>query len=266
MFKIMVSRLSTGILDFDKLIQGGIPQGFFIALTGEPGTGKTIFSLHFIAKGLRDGDPCIYVTTEESRDSIIRQAKQFNWDFEEYIEKKLIIIDALMKEKEDQWSLVNLTPEELVNKVIEAKQKLGYGKARLVIDSVSALFLDKPAMARKISYYLKRVLNKWNFTIYATSQYAITTSQAFGFGVEHVADGIIRFRRMIRNGELHRYILIEKMRQTDHDKHVWEIDIVNGKGIVLKGRLEERREDYTLPEKVKRKIIESGKKTEEELK
>ncbi|MEM0188120.1 MAG: KaiC domain-containing protein [Saccharolobus sp.] len=261
----MVTRLSTGIPDFDKLVEGGIPQGFFVALTGEPGTGKTIFSLHFIARGLKDGDPCIYVTTEESRESIIRQASQFKWNFEEYLEKKLIIIDALMREKEDKWSLINVTPEEMINKVIEAKQKLGYGKARLVIDSVSALFLDKPAMARKISYYLKRVLNKWNFTIYATSQYAITTSQAFGFGVEHVADGIIRFRRTIKNGELHRYIIIEKMRQTDHDKHLWEIDIINGKGIVIKSRLEERREDYALPENVKKKITESTKNSEKEF-
>ncbi|MEM0293375.1 MAG: KaiC domain-containing protein [Saccharolobus sp.] len=261
----MVTRLSTGIPDFDKLVEGGIPQGFFVALTGEPGTGKTIFSLHFIARGLKDGDPCIYVTTEESRESIIRQASQFKWNFEEYLEKKLIIIDALMREKEDKWSLINVTPEEMINKVIEAKQKLGYGRARLVIDSVSALFLDKPAMARKISYYLKRVLNKWNFTIYATSQYAITTSQAFGFGVEHVADGIIRFRRTIKNGELHRYIIIEKMRQTDHDKHLWEIDIINGKGIVIKSRLEERREDYALPENVKKKITESTKNSEKEF-
>ena len=258
-------RLSTGIPQFDALIEGGIPEGFFIALTGEPGTGKTIFSLHFVAQGLKEGDPCIYVTTEESRESIIRQAKQFNWDFEEHMEKKLIIIDALMKEKEDEWSLTELTPEELVQKVIQAKQKLGKGRARLVIDSVSALFLDKPAMSRKISYYLKRVLNKWNFTIYVTSQYAITTSQAFGFGVEHVADGIIRFRRAVREGELKRFILIEKMRQTNHDRHVWEIDIKPGKGIVLVRRLEERREDYALPKKVMDKIKEAEARKEEFL-
>lgn len=260
-----MERLSTGIPDFDKLIEGGIPQGFFVALTGEPGTGKTIFSLSFITEGIREGDIGIYVTTEESRDSIIRQAKQFNWDLEKYLEKKVIIIDALMKEKQDEWSLDELTAEELVSKVIQAKQKLGYGRARLAIDSVSALFLDKPAMARKISYYLKRVLNKWKFTIFATSQYAITTSQAFGFGVEHVADGIIRFRRVVKDGALHRYILIEKMRQTDHDKYVWEIDIKKGKGIVLLGKIQETKEDYVLPKKVMDKIKEAKEKSENEL-
>jgi KaiC domain protein len=252
-------RLSTGISEFDKLIEGGIPQGFFVALTGEPGTGKSIFSESFIAEGLKEGDACIYVTTEESRDSIINQAKQFNWNFEEYLDKKLIIIDALMKEKEDEWSLSELSAEELVNKVIEAKQKLGKPRARLVIDSVSALFLDKPAMSRKISYYLKRVLYKWRFTILATSQYAITTSQAFGFGIEHVADGIIRFRRVVRDGELRRYVLIEKMRQTNHDKYVWEIDIKPGKGIVLLGKINERKEDYALPGKVNERIKKANK-------
>lgn len=258
-------RLSTGIPQFDALIEGGIPEGFFVALTGEPGTGKTIFSLHFIAQGLKEGEPCIYVTTEESRESIVRQAKQFGWDFEEHMEKRLIVIDALMKDRQDQWSLIDLTPEELVQKVIEAKQKLGKGRARLVIDSVSALFLDKPAMARKISYYLKRVLYKWNFTIYATSQYAITTSQAFGFGVEHVADGIIRFRRAVREGELRRFVLIEKMRQTNHDRHVWEIDIRPGKGVILVRRLEERKEDYALPKKVMDRIKQAEEEKERSI-
>jgi KaiC domain protein len=260
-----VRRLSTGIPQFDALIEGGIPEGFFVALTGEPGTGKTIFSLHFIAQGLKEGEPCIYVTTEESRESIVRQAKQFGWDFEEHMEKRLIVIDALMKDRQDQWSLIDLTPEELVQKVIEAKQKLGKGRARLVIDSVSALFLDKPAMARKISYYLKRVLYKWNFTIYATSQYAITTSQAFGFGVEHVADGIIRFRRAVREGELRRFVLIEKMRQTNHDRHVWEIDIRPGKGVILVRRLEERKEDYALPKKVMDRIKQAEEEKERSI-
>ncbi|MCY0883586.1 MAG: KaiC domain-containing protein, partial [Acidianus infernus] len=57
-----MARLSTGIPDFDKLIEGGIPQGFFVAATGEPGTGKTIFSLSFINEGLKEGDIGIYVT------------------------------------------------------------------------------------------------------------------------------------------------------------------------------------------------------------
>jgi len=252
-----LERLSTGIRELDQMLAGGIPRGFSVAVTGEPGTGKTILCIHFIAQGISEDDRCIYVTTEESRDSIIVQAEQFGFDFSRSIrEKKLIIIDALMGMKEE-WSLQSLDVEELVNKVIEAKKILGYGKGRLVIDSMSAFWLDKPAMSRRHSYFVKKVLSKWDFTTLMTSQYAITTSEAFGWGVEHIADGIIRFRRSVRGGILRRYILIEKMRQTPHSLQMYEIDILQGRGLVIKGPVGMRREDIALPKHVMNKIRKS---------
>ena len=261
----LVERLSTGIPEFDKLIDGGIPKGFLVAVTGEPGTGKTLFSIHFTDQGVKDGDLCIYVTTEESRDSIIKQAEQFGIDFSGAIKaKRLLIIDALMG-LDDPWSLRSLEIEELLNKVIEAKKFLGYGRSRLVIDSLSAFWLDKPAMARRYSYLVKKVLAKWDFTILAVSQYAITTSDAFGFGLEHIADGIIRFRRFIRGGVLRRYVLVEKMRQTPHSLTMHEITALDGKGLVILGSAKERREDVSLPRVVTRKVVKAKIKREMEF-
>jgi len=162
------------------------------------------------------------------------QAAMFGFDFRGFIrEGKLVVIDVLMRAHDDPWSLKELDVEELVEKVIEAKRFLGYGGARLVIDSMSAFWLDKPVMARRYSYQLKRTLYKWGFTMLVTSQYAITTEKGYGFGVEHVADGIIRFRRMVVDGVLRRFILVEKMRQTPHDLRVWEIAIEDGVGMKL---------------------------------
>lgn len=261
-----IERLSTGIPSFDKLIQGGIPRGFFVAVVGEPGTGKTIFSQHFIAQGIKEGDINIYVTTEESRESIIRQALQFGWDFRKAIDEgKLIIIDALMGRHDDPWSIRELNVEELVNKITEAKRHLGYGRARLVIDSMSAFWLDKPAMARRYSYYIKRVLSRWDFTALLTSQYAVTTSLGFGFGIERIADGIIRFRRAVVKGILKRYVIIEKMRHTEHDNRMYEIEIINGVGIVLKKPTSLRREDYALPARVMLRMLEAEERKRAEL-
>ena len=249
-----IKRLSTGVPELDMMLEGGIPKGFTVAVTGEPGTGKTILCMHFIAQGVRDGDKCIYVTTEESRESIITQAKQFGFNFSEAVaNKKLIIIDALMGAR-DEWSLQSLDIEDLVSKVIGAKKALGYGEARLVIDSLSAFWLDKPAMARRYSYFVKKVLSKWDFTVMATSQYAITTSEAFGWGVEHIADGIIRFRRFVRGGVLKRYILIEKMRQTNHSLQMHEIAILPGRGLTIIKPVEMRKEDISLPKHVIERI------------
>jgi len=258
---IDMDRISTGIPKLDILLQGGIPRYFAVAVTGEPGTGKTILSMHFIAQGLREGDPAIYITTEESRESIIKQAKQFHFPFEEKIEEgNLIVIDALMKDYQDKWSLRKLDIDEMLRKIVEAKKALGYGHARMVIDSMSAFWLDKPAMARKYSYRVKSFLNKWKFTYIMTSQYAVTTSEAFGFGIEHVADGIIRLRRKVIGGVLKRFLIIEKMRQTAHDLRVWEINIRDGVGFELIKPSTLVKEDFALPEKVHEKIIRSSNK------
>ncbi|MEB3851228.1 MAG: KaiC domain-containing protein, partial [Desulfurococcales archaeon] len=212
---VLVERLRTGVPGFDPLVAGGIPRGFMVAVVGEPGTGKTVFSIHFAWQGVLEGDRVIYVTTEESRESVLKQAAMFGMDLAGAVDRgRAIVIDALMRGRGDEWSLQDLTVDALVEKVIEAKRRLGYGGARLIIDSMSAFWLDKPAMARKYSYTVKRLLYRWDFTTLAVSQYAITTSEAFGWGIEHVADGIVRFRRRIRGGVLRRYVLVEKMRQT----------------------------------------------------
>jgi circadian clock protein KaiC len=52
---IRTERVPTGILGLDSLIEGGFPKGRSILVTGEPGTGKTIFSLQFLVEGLARG-------------------------------------------------------------------------------------------------------------------------------------------------------------------------------------------------------------------
>ncbi len=263
---VAVERLRTGVPGIDAMLRGGIPRGFLVAVTGEPGTGKTIFCLHFAWEGVKEGDRVVYVTTEESRESILSQAEQFGMDLRGAVEEgRAVVIDALLGRASDQWSLRSLNPEDLVEIVLKAKKTLGYGRGRLVIDSMSAFWLDKPAMARKYSYYVKKVLSRWDFTVLAVSQYAVTTSEAFGWGIEHVADGIIRFRRFVRGGLLRRYVMVEKMRQTAHDLRMYEVTVEDGKGLVVLRPTEMRAEDVALPSKVTERIVRAREKKEEAL-
>ncbi len=256
-----LERLATGVKGFDRLIEGGIPRGFFVAVVGEPGAGKTVFCIHFAWRGVQDRDKVIYITTEESRESIINQAQQFGFDFSKALaEKRMIIIDALMRGRDDRWSIRELEPEELVQKVIDAKKELGYGRTRLVVDSMSAFWIDKPAMARKISYYVKRVLYKWDVTALLVSQYAVTSDLAYGFGLEHVADGIIRFKKLVVRRVLKRFVLVEKMRQTNHDLRAHEITIVPGVGMIVVRPTEKRVEDAHLPRGLMEQMREAREK------
>lgn len=47
-----LERISTGVTGLDTLIEGGIPRGFTVLVGGNPGTGKTILTSHFLYEGL----------------------------------------------------------------------------------------------------------------------------------------------------------------------------------------------------------------------
>ena len=92
---LQTERVPTGILGLDSLIEGGFPQGRSILITGEPGTGKSIFALQFLAEGLKRNEKCIFVSADENPMDILEQAASMGWDFERYIENKdLAILNA----------------------------------------------------------------------------------------------------------------------------------------------------------------------------
>ena len=57
-----MDRVATGVAGFDGLVQGGLPAGSNILLTGRPGTGKTIFALQYLYNGALKGENGIYIS------------------------------------------------------------------------------------------------------------------------------------------------------------------------------------------------------------
>jgi KaiC/GvpD/RAD55 family RecA-like ATPase len=117
----------------------------------------------------------------------------------------------------------------------EEKARTPYRHVRLIIDSISAFWADKPAMARKYSYELKIATHRENVTAYLVSQYAMTTKSTFGFGLEHIADGVLHLwmEDVESSKEVRRYMIVKKMRMTNHARTAFKLEIVPGKGVVL---------------------------------
>jgi len=273
-----IEREPFGITLLDGALDGGAPRGTWIVITGEPGVGKSILAMHFAWAGLQNGEPVIYVTTESSFKDIVRQAGQFNMRFMDYrpvnlvdvltgrVEAKpgdvnLVVIDlfGLYRQYREMLKIAGeeggrkpsraLSMEVLEASVAKAYELLGFegGRpsepTRLVIDSMTAFWADKPAMARAFSYRLRQALYRQNITALLTSQYAPTTEMSFGFGLEHIADGIIHMwmDNVAEVKEVRRWLIIKKMRMTNHAKRAFKVDVQPGRGIVL-GYPEEKAE------------------------
>jgi len=79
-----MKRIPIGIPGFDELIQGGIPVGANVLIMGSPMTGKTTMAMQFIYKGLTVGDAGIFISTNETAESVKDKMISFGWDTTPY--------------------------------------------------------------------------------------------------------------------------------------------------------------------------------------
>jgi circadian clock protein KaiC len=82
-----MEKVKTGIEKLDTLLYGGFPKGRAYLISGEPGTGKTIFTLQFLKKGIELGERCIYISIDEKPEHIIKNAESLGWDLQSYLNK-----------------------------------------------------------------------------------------------------------------------------------------------------------------------------------
>lgn len=74
--KVKVSRIPTGITEFDRVLGGGIVPGSLILLGGAPGIGKSTITLDVSMKAANRGIPVLYVSGEESEAQTAMRAER----------------------------------------------------------------------------------------------------------------------------------------------------------------------------------------------
>ncbi|MBU4221592.1 MAG: AAA family ATPase [Euryarchaeota archaeon] len=131
----IIRRIKTGIPGFDGLIEGGIPEGFVVVVTGPPGTGKTTFSLQFLYEGVKNNERCIFFSFEENAEQLINQSIRFGWDFGQYIDKGYLEV----------FGFSRFSTEEIIEIIDIFKPK------RIVFDSLN-IFSDDTDFRRSIQW------------------------------------------------------------------------------------------------------------------
>ena len=92
----MIKRTKTGINGFDKLVQGGFPQGFTILIIGTPGTGKTLFTLEYLYNGAaKFRERSMLVTLEQSLEDVRTQALGIGLDLRKLEKSGSLILKAV---------------------------------------------------------------------------------------------------------------------------------------------------------------------------
>lgn len=230
-------RISTGITALDPLIEGGLPAGRSYLVTGEPGTGKTIFCLQFLLRGLMENQRGVYVAVDEKPADVIEEAASLGWDLSQYIEKKqLLILDASpfftarMGSREREVDVAK-TVVDLASYVKRMDA------SRLVIDPVGPLIgsgdfaAHAQERARMLVHSLQNNLETTNLLAsYRTAGMREGSDNGFE---EFLVAGVLLLKVVRMNNRFFRSLVVQKMRGTAMELMEHEFAIAKEQGIVL---------------------------------
>jgi len=230
--------VKTGVEGLDALFYKGIPIGSSTLLAGGAGSGKTILGLQILANHARKGKKCLYMSFEESEDSLVHHMEDFGWKPWELIrEGNLVIkrfnpfeitrsVDALLMKAKGEL-LIDVDPVILPR---DFKPDL------IVVDSLTAIasaFTGKEESYRIYIEQLFRFFEKigaTSFLVTETRQIPTIFSQT---GVEEfLADGVIVLYSIKRGNVREKAIEVLKLRGAGHEKRIVAFQITD-KGVVV---------------------------------
>jgi len=219
-----IPRVNVGIEGLDEMILGGIPARSLISVIGGAGTGKTTFALQFLNEALESGGKGVYITLEQTRESILSTASEKGWSFEEHA-------------AEDRLAVVAIDPIEMANSLASIRNDLTrliaeFDADRLVLDSVSLLEMmyDHPAKRRSEVFGFTRSLKNAGVTTLLTSEASDESSYASRHGiVEYLTDAVfvLQYVRGSDFRETRLAVEIQKIRDANHSRETKPYDITD---------------------------------------
>jgi circadian clock protein KaiC len=213
-----MERVATGIAGFDELSEGGLPKGRSVLVSGPAGSGKTLFGLEFLLRGVTEfNEPGVFVTFEERKTDIFNEVEGFGWNFRELEAKGNIAFVDASSIAENQVEVGDYDFGALLARIRHAVDKVG--AKRVVIDSVSALFLryKDNAIVRREMFKMIDTLRKAEVTSIITAERVRDDDAHSRFGVEDfVADGVVFLYNSIVGRDRERQVEIVKLRGVRH--------------------------------------------------
>jgi circadian clock protein KaiC len=217
-----LKRMSVGVPRLDKMLGGGLPQGYSLLVAGPAGSGKTILATQFLAEGVRRGERGVIAAFEKS------PSQSVNPQLDRLVHSGEVgVVDTRSLDLSIDLTLHDLT--EMIERI---------GAKRVVIDSLSGYELALAPTYREnfrdSLYRMVAVLTGLGMTVLMTSELEdrYTDLRFSPHGAAFLTDAIIVQRYIEVDSRLKRIMAVVKVRASDHSNelHLYEID---GDGIVV---------------------------------
>ena len=229
---------TTGIEDLDIALNGGIPVGSTVLMTGSSGSGKTTLCMQFLINGAKKGERGVFFTITEPLFKLTKNMESFDFYDKKLIESGLVnLIDLRIISERLGLDTEKYTVEDasaLLDILRDIADELNV--KRLIIDSITALCyrLQTPEMIRDFIFKLGSSLAAMKCTTFLTSEVPPQKFQYSQYGIEEfISDGIIFLGDVEREGDLIRTFQVVKMRGSAHSRTKYMMNISTKNGVEL---------------------------------
>jgi circadian clock protein KaiC len=211
-------RVSSGNAVLDEMCGGGFFRDSVILLSGATGTGKTLTVTQFLQGGAANGERCLLLAFEESREQLFRNAIGWGVDFDA-LER-----DGLLRVICDYPEVAGLE-DWLINIQTQIQE---FKPNRVALDSLSAL-----ERVGTVKAFREFVIGITSFIKHQeiTGLFTSTTASLLGGSsitethISTLTDSIILLRYVEMFGEMKRGLTVLKMRGSMHDRRIREFTI-----------------------------------------
>jgi len=215
---LQIERVRTYINNFDENLQGGIPKGQVVLITGTPGTMKSSLAYSMLYhNAIENHIPSVYMTLEQSRENLLQQMSTMGMDDDEAKEYVHVLDLGLIRKSLTQLSSKGTWLQVFKMYADSLKHSLGY--EILVVDS-----LDVMEMAAQMNenrrtelFYMFEWLRNLGVTSFLVSENQPDRMFEQKYDEGYLADGVISLKlREIGETDIQRRIRAVKLRSTNH--------------------------------------------------
>lgn len=216
----------TGITGFDLISGGGLPKGRPTLVCGGAGSGKTLFGMEFLVRGITQfNEPGVFIAFEETRNDLTQNVASLGFSLADLIDQQRLVIDHVSIAQAEIEQTGDYDLDGLFVRLDYAIRKIG--AKRVVLDTIEALFaaLGDSQTLRSELRRLFSWLKEKGVTAVVTGERGEGALTRHGIE-EYISDCVLLLDHRIENQISTRRLRIVKYRGTAHgtDEYPFLID------------------------------------------
>jgi flagellar protein FlaH len=217
--------ISTGNVELDKKMAGGIPEGSLTLIEGQSEAGKSVLTQQLVWGALRDGRQVAYYTTENTTHSLLRQMKSLNQDITDFfLVGRINIYPMRSAPTEDE-------ARTMLRAALEHMTRMTVDRDLLAFDSLSVFMTSIPEQETLSFFMAVKELCDQNKTLLLT-MHSYAFSEAMFIRIRSICDAYLRLRVGEVGNQLLKEMEVSKVRGADQNTgNVIAFDVEPGMGM-----------------------------------